>query len=166
MTSPWSRRDSASPCRAFLCSSAKFSWNGTAFMKRQPESQQMPFCTWIFVIFVGCNSVEIMTRTSRCLNSLKQIKIHHLFENSPKSPLILQPEKTSKYLSMCIHGQGGLWAPAHPTVEVLKPLKFCRDLTAFNSHSRQKDAFDSELSLIKLNKNRHSRLKWALRRHS
>ncbi len=30
------------------------------------------------------------------------------------------------------------------------PLKLCRDLTAFNSHSRQKDAFDSELNSCKL----------------
>jgi len=49
----------------------------------------------------------------------------------------------------------------------LKPLKLCPDLKAFNSHSRQnsrqKDAFDSERSLIKLNKNRLSRLKWCLR---
>jgi hypothetical protein len=40
------------------------------------------------------------------------------------------------------------------------PLKLCPDLAVFNSHSRQKDAFDSEPRLIKLNKNRHSRLKW------
>ena len=43
------------------------------------------------------------------------------------------------------------------------PLKLCPDLKAFNSHSRQKDAFDSERSLIKLNKNRLSRLQWCLR---
>jgi len=44
------------------------------------------------------------------------------------------------------------------------PLKLCPDLAVFNSHSRQnsrqKDAFDSELRLIKLDKNRHSRPKW------
>ena len=56
-------------------------------------------------------------------------------------------------------GQG--W---HGHLRTPSGFKSVPELAAFNSHSRQnsrqKDAFDSELRLIKLNKNRHSRPKW------
>jgi len=84
-----------------------------------------------------------------------------IYLKSPQNPYQLyKPEKTSKCSGSYIHGAGVAWPPAYPLLKFLEPLKLCWHLTAFNSRSRQKDAFDGELRLIKLNKKRHSRLKW------
>ena len=84
-----------------------------------------------------------------------------IYLKSLQNPHQLYNLKRHQNVRACVYiGAGVAWPPAYPPLA----LKLCPDLAAFNSHSRQNsrhfEAVDSELSLIKLNKNRHSRPKW------